>query len=57
MARGLKFLILDVEGYNLTYLCSENKDTDQLCSYGQLICDFVFAYAKSRFPHDETQVN
>ena len=28
MARGLKFRILKVDG--LCYLCSENKDTDQL---------------------------
>ena len=31
MARGLKFRIQDVEG--LYYLCSENKDADQLCGY------------------------
>ena len=28
------------------FLCSENKGADQL------ICVFVFAYAKSRFSHD-----
>ena len=33
-----------VEG--LCFLCSENKGADQL------ICTFVFAYAKSRFSHD-----
>ena len=31
MARDLKFWIKKVEG--LYYLCSENKGTDQLCSY------------------------
>ena len=44
MARGMKFRILEVEG--LYYLCGEDKGT------GQLICTFVFAYAKSRFSHD-----
>ena len=41
MARGLKFRIQVVEG--LYYLCSENKDA-------------VFAYAKSRFSHNEAHV-
>ena len=51
MARGLKFRIKKVEG--LYYLCSENKSADQLCGVAaQLICVFVFAYAKSRFSHD-----
>ena len=31
MARGLKFWIQKAEG--LYYLCSENKDADQLCGY------------------------
>ena len=31
--------------------CSENKGTDQ-----QLICVFVFAYAKSRFSHNEAHM-
>ena len=58
MARGLKFRIKIEDG--LYYPCSENKGADQLCSYcaadliscavtAQLICIFVFAYAKSRF--------
>ena len=42
MARGLKFQICEVEG--LYYLCSEIN--------AQLICAFVFTYAKSRFFHD-----
>ena len=51
MARGSKFQIQKVEGlYNLS---SENKGADQLRSVtAQLICAFVFAYAKSRFSHD-----
>ena len=55
MAGGLKFQILKVEG--LYYQCSENKGTDQLRSYcKELICVFVFAYSKSRFSHDATQI-
>ena len=46
MARGWKFRIWK-EG--LYYLCSENKGADQLHSV-QLICIFVFAYAK---PEDQ----
>ena len=49
MARGFK-LQMEVDGlYNL---CSEIKGTDQLCITTQLICIFIFAYAKSRFSHD-----
>ena len=44
MARGLKFRIWKVDG--LYYLCSENKGAGQLRV-------FVFAYAKSRFSHNE----
>ena len=64
MARGLKFRIYEIEG--LYYPCSENKGADQLRGYRQadlrlcfrteLICAFVFAYAKSRFSHDEAQL-
>ena len=32
---------------NLYYLCSENKDADQLCGYR-----IVFVYAKIWFSHD-----
>ena len=35
------------------YLCSENKGADHLRGYRELICVFVFAYAKIRFSHDE----
>ena len=48
MARGLKFLIEKVEG--LYCLCSENKGTDQL------ICVFVFAYAKRWFSHGAAHI-
>ena len=36
------------------YLCSENKDADQVTT--QLICTFVFACIKSRFSHDEAHM-
>ena len=44
IARCLTFRTWEEEG--LYYLCSENKGADQL------ICGFVFAYAKSQFSHD-----
>ena len=46
MARGLKFRIEEVEG--LYYLCCEKKDANQLRGTAQLICVFVFAYAKKQ---------
>ena len=54
MARGLKFRIETEEG--LYYLCSENKGADQLRGYRELICVFVFAYAKHWFSHDGSYV-
>ena len=55
MAGGLKFRIYVEEG--LYYLCSENKGADQLRGYREAqICIFVFAYAKSRFSHDEAHI-
>ena len=48
MARSLKFGIYEVEG--LYFLCSENKGA------AQLICIFVFAYAKNRFSHDAAHI-
>ena len=33
------------------YLCGKNEDVT-----AQLICTFVFAYAKSRFSHDATHI-
>ena len=41
MVRGLKFWSKEVEG--LYYPCSENKGAGV---FAQLICAFVFAYAK-----------
>ena len=52
MASGLKFRIQKVEG--LYYLCSKTKA--QISCIVQLICAFVFAYAKSRFSHGAAQV-
>ena len=54
MARGLKFGIWEVEG--LYYLCSENKTLTSFAITAKLICVFVFAYAKSRFSHDEAPI-
>ena len=55
MARGLKFQIWIEEGSH--YPCSKNKVADQLRSYtAQLICIFVFAYAKSWFSHDAAHI-
>ena len=48
MNRCIKFWIYEVEG--LFYLCSGRKNADQL------LCAFVFAYAESRFSHDEVQI-
>ena len=48
MARGLELWIWEVEG--LYYLWSENKGA------AQLICTFVFAYAKNRFSHEVASV-
>ena len=51
MARGWKIRIKVVEGLYYLNVCSENKD-DQLqlgSNTAQLICAFVFAYAKGRF--------
>ena len=52
MARGLKFRIQKVQG--LCYPCSENKGADQLRVSALRV--FVFAYAKSRFSHNEAYV-
>ena len=43
-----------VEG--LYYPCSENKGTDQLRGYRKADLRLFFAYAKSRFSHDEAQM-
>ena len=44
--RGLKFCI------KLYFLCSKNKDADQLCGYCTAHMHLCFAYANSGFPHD-----
>ena len=44
MARGLKFRIQKVEG--LQYLCSENKDADQLGSYREADLRLCFCICK-----------
>ena len=47
IARGLKFWIEEVEGY--CYLCSENKDADQMRNYCAVDLHLCFCiYAKSR---------
>ena len=39
------------------YLCNKNKGADQLAVTVQLICAFVFAYAKkNQFSHDPAQI-
>ena len=38
-------------------MCSENKDADLLRGTMKLICVFVFAYAKSRFSHNEAHLS
>ena len=45
----MKFRIREAEG--LFLLCSENIGTDHV----QLICAFVFAYAKRRFSHNAAE--
>ena len=55
IARGLKFRTKVVEGFY--YTCSENKGADQLHGYREADLLFVFAYAKSRFSHDEAHIN
>ena len=62
IARGLlKFQILEADGFY--YLCSKNEGADQCVTARliyvvtpQLICAFVFAYAKSRFSHDVAHI-
>ena len=50
MARGLKFLIKEVEG--LYYTCSENKGADQLHGYREADLRLCFRICKKkRFSH------
>ena len=41
----------------LYYLYSKNKGADQCAVTAQLICAFVFAYAKIKFSHDAAQLS
>ena len=50
MARSLKYRINKEE--ELYYPCGENKGADQLRSYAELICAYVFAKGKKRFSHE-----
>ena len=50
MARGLKFLILEVKG--LYYLCSENNGTGQLCGLRAADLQLCFCICKTGFFHD-----
>ena len=55
MARGLKFRIYKVEG--LYYLCSENKDADQLRSYCAADLCLCFRIWKSWFSHNAAHID
>ena len=55
LERRYNFGFLEAE--ELCYLCGESKGADQLhCVTAQLLCAFVFAYAKSRFSHDAANI-
>ena len=54
MARGLIFQIYEEEG---VYYVAKIKALISCVVTGQLICIFVFAYAKTRFPHDAAHVS
>ena len=54
MARGLLFQIYEVEG---VYYVVKMKALISRVVTGQLLCIFVFAYAKIRFPHDTAHVS
>ena len=54
MVRGLKFWIKEVEG--LYYVAKTKVLIDQAAVTAQLICAFVFAYAKNRFSHDVAHI-
>ena len=45
MARGLKFGIKEVD--RLYYLCGENKEADQLCSYHAADLHLCFAHMQN----------
>ena len=54
MARGLKFRIWEVERFY--YPIPKTKALISCAVTAQLICVFVFAYAKSQFSHDEAHI-
>ena len=53
IARGLKFPILEVEKL---YYVAKTKALISCAVTVQLICTFVFAYAKSCFFHDKAHI-
>ena len=55
MVRDLKFWIMEVEG--LYYLNTKTKVLINCTVTAQLICAFVFAYAKSGFSQDAAHIN
>ena len=55
MAIGLKFRIQKVEGLYYPYI-AKTKAPISFAVTAKLICVFVFAYAKSRFSHNEAQM-
>ena len=54
MEESYRLLIWDLGSRGIYYLCSENKDADQLRGKltVQLICAIVFVNAKVRFSHN-----
>ena len=52
--RGLKFQIQEIE--ELFYCVAKTKALISFAVTTKLICVFVFAYARSRFSHDTTQI-
>ena len=56
MARGLKFRIKVVDSRDCTIRMAKTKELISFVVTPKLICIFVFAYAKSRFSHNEAQL-
>ena len=50
-AQSQKYSLLEKKR-DLNYLCSENKDADQLGCHCTADLHLFFAYAKSQFSHD-----
>ena len=53
MTRGLIFRVYVVEGF---YYLAKTKALISFVVTAKLICVFVFAYAKIRFPHDAAHI-